>query len=161
MAGEWTNEEKRKIFEVFAVLAADLKNYGAIDHKARLQAWQAVLADEMTGDEICASMIALAKINDQIPTAAQLRAFKFQPPKQITYAEYKHAIEMHALEGYPMFGYYGQIIRNYESQTAEIHGTKTYHQILEARKQQLIAPELKQKLIENGASLTVGEKANV
>ena len=136
---------------VFTALAFSLKSYGNQDHKGRLRALQLILEDEMTADEICAAMIAHSKVCDELPTPSQLRAYKFKPEKQITYAEYKHALEQHAAEGFPMFGFYGEIIKKYESQSCDDSGTKSYYEILESRKQQSISPELKQKLIDYGA----------
>lgn len=151
MAGNWTRDDKRKIFEVFCALAASVNGYGNIDHKARLKSWQMILENDMTADQICAAMIAHAKTSEEIPTPSQLLAYIKPPEAKITYAEYKHALEQHAAEGYPSFGYYGQIIKDYKRQQGEDTGVKTYHQILEGRKagQPELSPEIKKILAAN------------
>ncbi len=146
MAGSWTDEDKRKIFEVFAALAFALKSYGNQDHRGRLRAWQMILENDMTADEVCAAMIAHSKVSEELPTPSQLLEYKHPPEKQITYAEYKHALVQHEVEGFPMFGYYGQVIKDYERQRNDETGIKSFYEILESRKQLSIAPELKQVL---------------
>lgn len=149
MAGKWSDDDKRKIFDVFCVLAASVNGYGNIDHKARLRSWQMILENDMTADQICAAMITHARTSEEIPTPAHLLAYVKPPEKQITYAEYKHALEQHALEGFPMFGYYGQVIKDYERQRNEDTGAKSYYEILEARQaaQIKLSPEVKKILV--------------
>lgn len=144
MAGNWTDDDKRKIFETFTALAFSLNAYGNHDHKGRLRAWQMILENDMTADELCAAMIAHSRVCDEIPTPSQLLAYKKPAEKQITYAEYKHALVQHEAEGFPMFGYFGQVIKDFERQRNDETGTKSYHEILEARKQLNIPSEVRQ-----------------
>ena len=140
-SSKWSNDDKKKIFEVFATLAGSLKSYGNLDHKLRLRSWQMLLENDMTAEEICAAMIAHAKTSEDIPTPSQLIAYVKPPEMQITYAEYKHALEQHALEGFPVFGYYGQVIKDYERQRRDHAGVKSYREILENRKHETVLIE--------------------
>ena len=146
MAGKWSDDDKRKILETFTVLAFALKSYGNQDHKLRLRSWQMLLENDMTAEEICAAMIAHARTSEEIPTPSQLLAYVKPPERQITYAEYKHALEQHALKGFPMLGYYGQVIKDYERQRNEDTGAKSYNEILEQRKRDNIDTNLKERL---------------
>ena len=155
MAGKWTDDEKREIFEVFCALAVSLKSYGNSDHKARLRAWELILANEMTGNEVCSAMVAHAKASDEMPTPSDLLKIKNPPPKQITTAEFIHAKEQHALEGFPRFGYYGQIIRDYEAQRGQETSVPSTYQVLENRQS---APQIPDKVKEILAITYGGKK---
>lgn len=137
MAGNWSIEEKRRILEVYTTLSYSLKSYGDDKVKERLRSWEALLSDECTGEQICAAMIAHAKQSVEIPTPAELLRIINPPAPKITYADYKHALEQHALEGYPQFGYYGQVIKDYQRQQATENETPSYQQILEKRQKWL------------------------
>lgn len=117
MAGEWTNEQKRKIFEAAAVITEMQKAYGKqINLKAMLKGWEMILAEKYNAEQICFALRKYMERYSDIPAPADIIRMLEPEEPQITYAEYKHAIEQHAKEGYPMFGYYGGIIDQYEGQ---------------------------------------------
>ncbi len=76
------------------------------------------------------------KKND-IPAPSDIIQILNPPPKQITYAEYKHALEQHAAEGYPMFGYFGGVIKDYQKQQSAESDIPSHQEILEKRKEPL------------------------
>jgi hypothetical protein len=131
---KWSDSDKKAIAEAYTALTLILNTYGKDDlMKERLRAWQAVLEPDYTADQVCAAMMAHAKQSREMPTPADLIKIIDPPEPKITYAEYKHALEQHALEGYPMFGYFGQVIKDYQRQQA--NETPSYQQILEKRQQ--------------------------
>lgn len=104
-----------------------------------------------TAQEILAAIDTYTDLKNDIPAPADLIQIINPPEAKITYAEYKHALEQHAAEGYPPFGYHGQIIKDYKRQQGDDAGVKTYHQILEARQagQPALSPEIKKILAAN------------
>lgn len=56
---------------------------------------------------------------NDMPVPADIEAILNPPKAKITQAEFIHAQKQHALEGFPMHGYYGAIIREYEAQEGE------------------------------------------
>ncbi len=74
---------------------------------------------------------------NDVPAPADLIQIISPPPKQITYAEYKNALEQHAAEGYPMFGYFGQVIKDYKKQQNVESEIPSTQEILERRKEPL------------------------
>lgn len=136
MDGKWTDEEKMKLAQGLGVLATIQKSYGKqIDVKATIQAWEFVMAEKYLAEQVLMAMkVYMGKSND-IPAPADLIKIISPPEKQITYAEYKHALEQHALEGYPMFGYFGQVIKDYQKQERSETGTLSQAEILERRKE--------------------------
>lgn len=71
---------------------------------------------------------ALDKYTDtknDIPAPADLIAIISPAPARITQTEFIHAKEQHAREGYPAYGYYGQIIKQYERENAEDRAPQT------------------------------------
>lgn len=145
MDGRWTDDDKRKIYETFGHLAVSMDCYGNIDHKPRLRAWQAILEKHMTASELCSAMISCSLKYDKIPTPNQLLAEKFPAERKITQAEFIHAQKEHEKEGFPAFGYYGQIIKVYQRQNREETGVPSQYQILEKRRE---SPQLSPKLRE-------------
>ena len=133
MAGNWSIDDKRKIVEAYAILTYSLKSYGEDNVKERLRAWEAIMSDDYTADQVCAAMVAYAKKATDIPTPADLIKIINPPEHKITYAEYKYALEQHAAEGYPMFGYFGGIIKEYEGQQRKENDVPSYKEILEKR----------------------------
>lgn len=120
MAGNWNNEEKQEILKVFTVMAAIQKTYGReIDIKPTLQAWEYLLAEKYNGTQVVAAMEAYMRKSSDMPAPADIIAILSPVAPKITTAEFIHAKEQHALEGYPAYGYYGQIIKQYERENAE------------------------------------------
>lgn len=133
MAGKWTDEEKTEIAKALSVMAIIQKSYGKeIDVKNTVKAWEFIMED-YTANQVIAAMQAYMRKSNDIPTPADLIKIINPPERTITYAEYKHALEQHALEGYPMFGYYGQVIKDYDKQQSHINETPSYYEILERR----------------------------
>lgn len=137
MAGNWTDAEKTEIAKVLAVMAIIQKSYGReLDVKNTVKAWEFIMGDCPANKVVNAMQVYMRQSND-IPSPADLLKIIKPPEKQITYAEYKHALEQHALEGYPMFGYYGQVIKDYNKQQGAINETPSHYELLESRKQEL------------------------
>lgn len=137
MDGNWTDEEKTEIAKTLAVMAIIQKSYGReIDVKNTVKAWEFVMAD-CTSNQVVSAMQAYMRQSNDIPSPSDLIKIIKPPEKQITYAEYKHALEQHALEGYPMFGYYGKMIKDYNKQQGSINETPSHYELLESRKQEL------------------------
>lgn len=151
MAGSWTDAEKTEIAKVLAVMAIIQKSYGReLDVKNTVKAWEFVMGDCSAKQVVNAMQVYMRQSND-IPSPADLLKIIKPPEKQITYAEYKHALEQHALEGYPMFGYYGQVIKDYNKQQGAINETPSHYELLESRKQEF--PEKVKQIL----AITYGE----
>jgi hypothetical protein len=149
MDSNWTVEEKRKIMDVFTALAVSMKSYGNMDHRARLRAWELILGNKYNGEQICSAMLAHAEKSDEIPTPAELIKIINPPEPKITYAEYQYALEQHKAEGYPMFGYFGQVIADYKKQQREEYDTPSYQEILERRSKHVPIGEVMKKIGES------------
>ncbi len=120
MAGSWTAEEKTEILKVFTVMATIQKTYGReIDIKPTLQAWEYLMAKDFTGAQVVAAMDAYMRKSSDMPAPADIIAILRPAPVRITQAEFIHAKEQHAKEGYPAHGYYRQIIKQFEDENHE------------------------------------------
>lgn len=136
MVGNWTDNEKTEIAKNLAVMATIQKKYGReINVKDTVRAWEFVMGMKYTAEQVISAMQAYMQISSDIPSPADLIKIIDPPPAKITYAQYKHALEQHALEGYPAFGYYGQMIKDYEKQQGDENSVPSYYEILEKRQQ--------------------------
>lgn len=116
MDGKWTDSDKIEIAKSLAVMAIIQKNYGReLDVKNTIKAWEFVLQD-YTAKQVSEAMRAYMRQSSDIPSPADLIKIINPPEKQITYAEFKHALEQHAAEGYQMFGYWRGVINDYQKQ---------------------------------------------
>lgn len=77
-----------------------------------------------TAGEILTALDRYTDIKNDIPAPSDIIQIIDPPPKPISTAEFIHAKEMHALEGFPSHGYYGHIIKDYEKQNAEDRGSR-------------------------------------
>lgn len=154
MAGNWNDAEKQELAKAFKVLTIIQKNYGRdINPIETLKAWEFILSEKYTAGQVLLAMRSYMELSSDMPAPSDLIKIISPPPKKITYAEYKHALEQHALEGYPMFGYFGQVIKDFHQQNGEESGVKSQYEILESRKNEEIIPQVKSIL-----ALTYGEK---
>lgn len=143
MDGKWTDSDKSEIAKSLAVMAVIQKNYGReLDVKNTVKAWEFVLHD-CTAKQVCEAMRAYMRQSSDIPSPADLIKIISPPEKQITYAEYKHALEQHAAEGYPMFGYFGGVIKDYQKQQAAEAGIKTRTEIADGRNSEELSQKVK------------------
>lgn len=132
MAGKWNESEKTELSKVLSVMATIQKNYGRdFDIKKTIAAWEFILHD-CTPSQVAAAAAQYMRQSSDIPAPADLLKIINPPEPQITYAEYVHALKQHEAAGYPAFGSYGQVIKDYHRQN-EIPERKTYYQILEER----------------------------
>jgi hypothetical protein len=144
MDGNWSIDDKKKILETYTVLTYSLKSYGDDKVKERLRAWEAIMSDSYSADQVCAAMVAHAKKSSEIPTPADLIKIINPPETKITYADYKYALQQHEAEGYPMFGYFGQVIKDYQRQQRIENEIPSYYEILERREKDKLTGGLKQ-----------------
>lgn len=143
MDGKWTDSDKIEIAKSLAVMAIIQKNYGReLDVKNTIKAWEFVLQD-YTAKQVSEAMRAYMRQSSDIPSPADLIKILNPPEKQITYAEYKHALEQHAAEGYPMFGYFGGVIKDYQKQQAAESGIKTRQEISDGRQPDELSQKVK------------------
>jgi hypothetical protein len=121
---------------MLTVLISNQKTYGKQYSVAdTFIFWKMKLENKFSANDILLAVDAYTDYKDDIPTPADIIKILRPEEKQIAYAEYKHAKEQHALEGFPQFGYYGQIIKDYHAQGNDQGSIKSHQQILEARKQ--------------------------
>jgi len=119
MAGNWNRDDKINIAKTFAVLATIQKSYGVeINAKTTLQAWEYILSD-YTANQVCGAMEAWMKKDSSMPAPADLIKIMSPAPKGITTAEYIFAQKEHEREGFPMHGFYGKQIEEYEAENAD------------------------------------------
>lgn len=77
------------------------------------------LEDDYPMAQVMAALKQHCKASNTMPAPADVVAILNPPKAKITQAEFIHAQKQHALEGFPMHGYYGAIIREYEAQEGE------------------------------------------
>lgn len=92
------------------------------------------LNGRFSAQEVLAAIDVYTDRASDIPQPADLIKIMTPEKPKITQAEFIYAQKQHALEGYPMHGYYGQIIKDYEKQMGEETGVPSYYEILERRK---------------------------
>ncbi|MAI17112.1 MAG: hypothetical protein CBC71_06130 [Rhodobacteraceae bacterium TMED111] len=146
MAGNWTIEEKKEIVKAFTVLATIQKSYGnIIEIKPTLRAWEVILYD-CPAMAVVNAMHVWSRKESSMPTPSDiLKIIKPEKP-EITRAEFLHAKEQHALEGFPICGYYGKIIQDYEAQEGIKRELPTYYEVIESRASEPMPVDLKARL---------------
>lgn len=93
------------------------------------------LDGKYSADKILKAVDIYTDRKNDVPAPSDIIQIINPPAKQITYAEYKNALEQHALEGYPMFGYYGGVIKDYNKQQSAESDIPNHQEILERRKE--------------------------
>lgn len=143
------------MIKTLAVLIANQKAYG----KEYIVADVFNLYEMKFSGKVPASVVLQAidrytDLHNDIPQPADLNKIIYPSARKITYEEFKHAREQHALEGFPMFGYYGQIIKDYQAQTGEENSVPSNYQVLENRKENAHLPERVKEIL----AITYGGK---
>lgn len=95
------------------------------------------LDGKYTANQILKAVDIYTDRKNDIPAPADIIQIINPLPAKITYAEYKHALEQHKLEGFPCFGYYGVLIKDYEKQENLTNETPSNYELLESRNQEL------------------------
>jgi hypothetical protein len=101
------------------------------------------LDGKYTAEQIMKAVDIYTDKKNDVPAPADIIQILNPPEKQITYAEYKHALEQHAAEGYPMFGYFGGVIKDYQKQQAAESGIKTRQEISDGRQPEELSQKVK------------------
>lgn len=101
------------------------------------------LNGKYTAEQIIKAVDIYTDKKNDVPAPADIIQILSPPEKQITYAEYKHALEQHAAEGYPMFGYFGGVIKDYQKQQAAEAGIKTRTEIADGRNSEELSQKVK------------------
>lgn len=94
------------------------------------------LDGKYSAEEILKAVDVYTDRKNDVPAPSDIIQILTPTEKQITYAEYKHALEQHALDGYPMFGFHAQVIKDYNKQQGAINETPSHYELLESRKQE-------------------------
>lgn len=144
------------MIKTLAVLIANQKSYGKVYVVADVfNLYEMKFSGKVPVSVILQAIDTYTDTHNDIPQPADLNKIIFPPPKQITTAEFIHAKEQHALEGYPRFGYYGQIIRDYEAQRGQETSVPSTYQVLENRQS---TPQIPDKVKEILAITYGGKK---
>ena len=101
------------------------------------------LDGKYTAEQIMKAVDIYTDKKNDVPAPADIIQILNPPEKQITYAEYKHALDQHAAEGYPMFGYFGGVIKDYQKQQAAESGIKTRQEISDGRQPDELSQKVK------------------
>lgn len=134
MVSKWTKEEKIEMVKAFCVLETIQKCYGKIINPQEiLAAWEFVLGEKYTANQVMHAMKTYMEKSSDMPSPADLIKVMTPPEPRITYEQYKHALKQHSIEGYPRFGYYGQMIKDYEKQQGMHCETPSFYEVLEKR----------------------------
>ena len=104
------------------------------------------LDGKYTAEQIMKAVDIYTDKKNDVPAPADIIQILNPPEKQITYAEYKYALEQHAAEGYPMFGYFGGVIKDYQKQQAAESGIKTRQEISDGRQPEELSQKVKEIL---------------
>ena len=117
---EWTAEEKKMIAAITIPLVEMQKSYGRkIDAKLVMRGWQAILAPQYSGEQICYALVEYAKKSDDFPTPANLIAILNPQEPQVSEAEYIQACKMYEKNGYNQFSNEKDVIDRYKQQKNE------------------------------------------
>jgi hypothetical protein len=130
----WNQSEVENITKTLAVIINGQKAFGK-DYSLKdvLAYYNLKLNGRYSADQVISAIMAYTDMKNDVPAPADLITIIKPPEPKITYAEYKYALEQHAAEGYPMFGYFGIIIKDYEGQQRKENDVPSYKEILEKR----------------------------
>lgn len=113
----WTPEDKRKIFEAYAIQIDGANKYGEKPNiKANLRVIEVMFAERFTGTEITDTIYNHMLKSTEIIKPAHIEAILNPAKRKITQSEFIHAQQQHAKEGFPMFGSWGTMINEYHTQ---------------------------------------------
>ena len=101
------------------------------------------LDGKYTAEQIMKAVDIYTDKKNDVPAPADIIQILNPPEKQITYAEFKHALEQHAAEGYQMFGYWRGVINDYQKQQAAESGIKTRQEISDGRQPDELSQKVK------------------
>ena len=134
-----------EITKTLAVIINGQKAYGkdySINDTFRY--YKLKLDGRYSADKVISAILAYTDVKNDIPAPADIINIINPPPTKITYADYKYALEQHKAEGYPMFGYFWQVIADYKKQQQMETKTPSYYEILERRESAKLTGGLKQ-----------------
>ena len=117
----WNPSEQAEIVKALTVIADAQKAYGRDASVKDLFAYFRMKLDgRFPAGHVLSALDLYTDTKNDIPAPADIIALMTPPAKpMITTAEFLHAKEQHKLEGFPAYGYYGQIIRQYEGEQNE------------------------------------------
>lgn len=122
----WTASEKIEITSLLTIIINGQKSFGKnASVKETFEYYAMKLEGRFSGYQVTTAMNIYTDQSNDLPSPADLIKLMTPPaPARISTAEFIHAKEQHALEGFPAYGYYGTLIREYEAQNAEERSPK-------------------------------------
>lgn len=116
----WSASDQEKIVKTLSIIINGQKAYGKdVSIEDTFAFYQLKLDGRFPADAVINALGAYTDRSNDIPAPADLISLMAPQTPRITQTEFIHAKEQHKLEGYPEFGYYGQIIKQYERENAE------------------------------------------
>jgi len=144
------------VIKTLAVLIANQKAYGKVYVVADVfNLYEMKFSGKVAASVVLQAIDVYTDTHNDIPQPADLNNIIFPAERKITQAEFIHAQKEHEKEGFPRFGYYGQIIKDYQRQNSEETGVPSHYQVLENRQN---APKIPDKVKEILAITYGGEK---
>lgn len=116
----WNQSDREDIIKVLSVLIAVQKLYGRdASVKDIFAFYQMKLDGRYPASKVLSALDAYTDKKDDVPAPADLIALMDPPKTKISQAEFIHAKDQWAKEGYPSYSYYAVIVKEYEKENHE------------------------------------------
>ena len=116
----WTESDQAAIIKTLTVMINGQKAFGkTVSLTDTYEYYKMKLDGRFPADRVIAALEFYTDTRNDVPAPADLITLMTPNVPRISTAEFIHAKEQHALENYPAYGYWGQIIKQYELENAD------------------------------------------
>lgn len=116
----WSASEQEALIKTLAVIINGQKNYGKqVSIDDTFAYYRLKLDGRYPVDRILRALQLYTDTKDDIPTPADLITLMEPPKPKVGHAEFIHAKDQWAKEGYPQFSYYHMIVMQYEKENGD------------------------------------------
>jgi hypothetical protein len=143
----WTDDDENQLGMMLNLCWKNSDHYGGdFSLKERVTAFKMVLEPLFCMNDVLDGIRIHMGESTEMVKPSHVKSILTPAKKKITQTEFIHAKEQHALEGYPKFGYYGKIIKDFERQERIERDVPSQQEIEMKRAIPAMSPELKSRL---------------
>lgn len=119
-ANSWSTQDIKQLGMALTAIYDGLSSYGQpLKLESRVALWKMALEDEHTMEAVLSALKIHCKKSSAMPTPADIVAILKPVKPKVSHAEFIHAKDQWAKEGYPQFSYYHMIVMEYEKENAD------------------------------------------
>lgn len=116
----WQKSDLEMLAKALTFAYKNQKTYSQpLDIEGRILGWKFILEDKYPMETVLSALKRYMTEKSDMPVPADIEAILNPPKPKISQAEFIHAKDQWAKEGYPSYSYYAMIVKDYEKENAD------------------------------------------